>query len=435
MTHPTLPGTQTVRARGAWLSSLAAITALLIFGQVGQAAAQGNIPDSAKPCLTCHAMPSLSKTMENGEKLALHVDKTAFAGSVHAMMGCSGCHRDVDPSAHPSGTSYDSVRAYSVAKNDTCKTCHSAMYQQYEDSIHASLVADGNDNAPVCSSCHDVHAQVKVAKQATQSGAVCQSCHEAIFEAYRTSMHGEARLGSEELGAPACSDCHSLHDVTAASAGERLQGACLGCHDNAAQAHSEWLPNSGLHLKSVACAACHSPDAERAVDLRLYDRKSRTLVGETKADPRFVEKAQELDVDGDGLDPLELWNLVRAANKEGIDTSLTLHGRLEVRGEDAHHLADKTEAIRDCDTCHQKGALAFENVTVSVTAEDGRRIRYDAAKNTLTSPVSLDSVGNFYTAGGTRITILDGLLALALMAGIGIPLTHFSIRKWFKSRS
>jgi hypothetical protein len=309
------------------------------------------------------------------------------------------------------------------------------MYEQYEGSIHASLVADGNEQAPVCSSCHDVHAQGKVAEQATHSGAVCQSCHEDIFNAYRTSMHGEARLGSEELGAPACADCHSLHDVTAASAGERLQAACLGCHDNAAQAHSEWLPNSGLHLKSVACAACHSPDAERAVDLRLYDRNSKTLVGETRADPRFIEKARELDKDGDGLDPLELWNLVRAANKEGIDTSLTLHGRLEVRGEDAHHLANKTEAIRDCDTCHQKGALAFENVTVSVTAEDGRRIRYDAAKNTLSSPVSLDSVSNFYTAGGTRITLLDGLLAMALMAGIGIPLTHFSIRKWFKSKS
>lgn len=434
MRYTALPGKQWIRARGTWFG-MAALAAALLAIPAGPALAQDKIPANAKPCLTCHAMPALSKTMENGDKLALHVDKQAFGESVHAMLGCAGCHRDVDASAHPSRQPMASARAYTLGKKDTCKTCHSDKYKQYETSIHGDLVGSGDENAPVCSSCHDVHAQQKLTKDGSYSGVICKNCHDGIFQAYETSVHGEARFVAEHEGAPLCTDCHSVHDVTAATASEKLQASCHGCHENAAETHKEWLPNSGLHLTSVACAACHSPTAERVVDLRLYDKKSKALVGETRADPRFVAMASEHDRDGDGLGPLELWNLVRQANREGVDTSLSLRGRLEVRGEDAHRLAHKSEAARACDTCHQQGSLAFENVTVSVTAEDGRRIRYDAKQETLTSPLSVDSVSNFYTAGGTRIKLLDGLLALALMAGIAIPLGHWSVRKWFRGKN
>ncbi len=416
------------------ISALAVLTAALILAPLSQVLAGGTMPAAAEPCLACHSMPALTKTMANGEKLALHVPREEFAGSVHAMMGCAACHQDVDPKAHPSMKPYDSVRDYTLAKADTCKTCHSAKYEQYQGSIHASLVAGGDAQAPVCSSCHDIHGQKKVKELVTFSGDVCKTCHESIFDAYEGSVHGEARFGTELNKAPICADCHSVHDVTAATASEKLQASCHDCHQDAAMAHKAWLPNSGLHLGSIACASCHSPTAERVVDLRLFDKKSKTLVGETNADPRFVALASEHDKDGDGLAPLELWNFVREANREGIDTSLTLHGRLEVRGEDAHRLAHKSKAVRECDTCHQKDSLVFENVTVSVTAEDGRRIRYNANKETLTSAVSVDSVGNFYTAGGTRIQLLDGLLALAVLAGFGIPMTHMSVRKWFKSK-
>ena len=36
--------------------------------------------------------------------------------------------------------------------------------------------------------------------------------------------------------------------------------------------YNEWLPNSGLHLKSVSCVACHSPNAERAVETGIAAR-------------------------------------------------------------------------------------------------------------------------------------------------------------------
>jgi len=429
-------GTGTVPSRPGPASalSLRLLAAALLLSAWIPAGAEAQMAAAAEKCLTCHSMPALSKTMGDGEKLGLHVSREAFANSVHARMGCQTCHADVNPSAHPAPKPYASVREYTLAKSNSCKTCHKAKYEQYEGSIHARMVSAGDAQAPVCSSCHNVHGQQKVASIATYGGEVCRNCHESIFTAYESSMHGQARVGSGHLEAPICADCHTAHKVQAVSSSDRVKAACLDCHEGIEGVHKEWLPNSGLHLQAVACPACHSPMAELGVDLRLYDKKSGQLVAETLEDPRFMAMAREKDTAGDGLDPMELWGLVRAANREGVDTSVILHGRLEVRGVDAHQLALKSQAVRQCDTCHQQGSGAFNNVTVSVTGEDGRRIRYDADKDTLTSVVSVDSVGGFYTAGGTRIRLLDGLLALALMAGVGIPLTHFSVRKWFKSK-
>ena len=171
------------------------------------------------------------------------------------------------------------------------------------------------------------------------------------------------------------------------------------------------------------------------MDLRLYDRNAATLLTDKADDPRFEAWVREIDSEGDGLDPMELWRLVRLANREGVATDITLRGRLEVpRGAEAHQLAVKMDAVRACDTCHEKGAAPFRNVTISVAAPDGRRIHYAADAETLTSPVSVDAVGDFYTAGGTRIGILDVLLVVAVLAGLSSPLTHMAIRKWFGAK-
>jgi hypothetical protein len=424
-------------SRAAAGCGLAAMLAAMLILPPASVEAAAQVPEAAQQCLSCHAMPTLSKTMGDGGRMPLHVPGEAFAGSVHAMMGCAGCHRDVNPTAHPAMQPYGSVREYSVSKADVCKSCHAAKYEQYHGSIHAILVDEGSLDAPVCASCHDVHAIKPMAELEVASGGPCKACHEDIFEAYQGSVHGQARTqGGAHSAAPMCTDCHQAHEVTTLSYSDRLQSVCMGCHETARVAHQQWLPNSGLHLDMVACPACHSPLAERRVDLRLYDRNSRTLIADATGNSGFVEKAREIDVAGDGLDPLELWSLVREANREGVDTSVTLHGRLEVRsGVEAHQLALKTEAVRDCDTCHRKGAAPYEHVTISVTSPDGRRIRYAAEQETLTSAVSVDSVSGFYTAGGTRIKLLDGLLAFAVLAGLGIPLTHMSVRKWFRNKS
>jgi len=46
--------------------------------------------------------------------------------------------------------------------------------------------------------------------------------------------------------------------------------------------------------------------------------------------------------------------------------------------------------------------------------------------------ISVDSVGGFYAIGGTRIKVLDVLLVLALLSGVGVPLGHMTLNWLFR---
>lgn len=417
--------------RTAMLALLAAAGMSLAFAASGQEPAALSEQDTK--CLGCHSMPALSKALEDGGKLSLHVVKDDYAASAHRMFGCTSCHANVDPATHPAMQGIASAQAYSIERSQVCGNCHAAALEQYQDSVHASLVTEGDPAAPVCSSCHDPHAVRPAAAGQADSAMPCASCHQEIFDAYEGSVHGKARIGASQPHAPICMDCHQAHNVSAVAGGDRLKATCLACHDNALAAHDQWLPNSRLHLDVVSCPACHSPMADRAIDLMLYDQGSQELVAEVLNDPQFEARARAIDVAGDGLDPLELWTLIRELNREGGGAKFALRGRMEVpSGPQAHRLAIKLEAVRDCETCHQSGAEPFRNVTVSVAGSDGRRVKYEASEDTLTSGSSVDSVGGFYTAGGTRIGLLDALLALALTAGLGIPLVHLMVRRYFR---
>jgi hypothetical protein len=60
-------------------------------------------------------------------------------------------------------------------------------------------------------------------------------------------------------------------------------------------------------------------------------------------------------------------------------------------------------------------------------------VYYDVHNSVLRSVFSIQSISGFYAIGGTRITLLDVLLVLALLAGFGIPALHIGIR-WLSHR-
>jgi hypothetical protein len=221
--------------------------------------------------------------------------------------------------------------------------------------------------------------------------------------------------------------------VNAATTGEQLKNACLGCHQDAQANHQKWLPNAKRHFDAVSCPACHSPAAKRKVDLRLYDNVAQQRVAEKEGVPQFESRARSADAKGAGLDAMALHSLLREFNREGIDNKTTLRGRLEVStGVEAHRLAPSAQAIRDCAKCHQQGADPFQSVTISIVGPDGRPVRYGAKPEVLNSIISVDSLSGFYAIGGTRIKLLDWLLALAVMSGIGGPLGHMTVRWLFR---
>jgi len=400
---------------------------LAVFSMTARAAAGGALSQMDQQCLGCHSVKGLEKKLANRETLSMHVDGAEFTKSVHNKIGCAVCHANISFDNHPPvKTKIAGIREYSLALTKVCHSCHREIFKLYESSIHAALLREGNSYAPICTDCHSPHAVMAKAAFEASTGAPCSKCHEPIFNAYTGSVHGQAAL--------TCSNCHQAHDVSAATAGDRLKSACLGCHQDAQASHQKWLPNAKMHFDAVSCPACHAPAAKRKVDLRLYDTVMQQRVAEKEGVPQFETRARSADAKGAGLDAMALQSLLRGFNAEGTDNKTTLRGRLEVStGVEAHQLARSAQAIRDCAKCHQQGADPFQSVTVSIVGPDGRPLRYDAQPEVLNSIISVDSVGGFYAIGGTRIKLLDWLLALAVLGGIGVPVGHLTIN-WLVRR-
>lgn len=335
------------------------------------------LADGDKSCLACHSNDGLTKDLAGGKTLSLHVSGEAFAKSVHGVVGCAGCHAVIDLKTHPQAMkTIASAREYSIAMTKVCGGCHAEASKQNEGSIHTTLLAKGN------------------------------------------------------LSAPVCTDCHGSHAISPKTAYD----TCVGCHQTAMGAHQNWLPNAGLHLEVVSCAACHAPAAQRMVDLRLYDGVAKKWVAEKEGLPQFANLARAADANGNGLDAIELRTLMNRINHDEAAPQKNLRGRIELRtGVEAHRLSGRTSAIKDCAGCHQQGSEPFQNVTVSMVSAEGKPLRYRAQKEVLSSVLSVESLREFYAVGGTRNVLLDILLILAVLAGVSVPIGHQILKRIVKA--
>ncbi len=386
-----------------------------------------------RACLACHDKPMV-KQFEGAEPVSLRISTQAYLDSMHAATACEDCHADVDPKTHAKVSSpFKSRRELSMSMRDLCRTCHTKKFTQYEDSVHAALVREGSKTAPLCSDCHNPHTvrQGKVAEPIASTP--CARCHQDIFKAYSQDVHGQQRAGGS-TAAPLCANCHQAHAVKAASLGDGVKKACLSCHQGAVAAHSQWLPNAGRHFEAISCPACHAPDAQRRVNLRLYDLAKDRQVSEKVGVPQFTRLTDAADTKDMGLDERALWSLLKEFNRNGEEGRTSLRGRLEVNsGVQAHQMSDASTAIRDCKVCHQSGAAPFQSVSLTIAGPDGRPLRHGIQSDVLKSLTSMESVRGFYAIGSTRIVLLDRLLVLVLLGSISVPLGHLALKRLFRS--
>jgi Cytochrome c554 and c-prime len=347
-------------------------------------------------------------------------------------MGCAGCHSDINLAQHPPAVNpIASQRVFSVAMVQVCRTCHTDKFEQWGNSVHATLVREGNPDAPICTSCHSPHAVVKGAAGALPT-VPCKTCHSTIFTAYAASVHGVIREHGM-LAAPLCFGCHGAHDVAVPSAGVGRRDVCLGCHTEALASHGNWLPNAQLHFDMVSCPVCHTPRAQRTVNLILYNSATQKETSRNAGIPEFENLSTTAIPKRAGLDPTTLMTLLDALNRQGVEGKTAIRGRLEVRtGIQDHELTFAADAIATCDTCHRQGAAAFQSVEVSVAGPAGMPIHYDASEAVLSSVLTIDAVGGFYAIGGSRITLLDLLFVLALGGAIGWSMVHCAARWGFR---
>jgi len=468
--------------RGCAVSAVAALLLTTAFPAV-----TGAVPALTgrdEMCIACHDSPFAVKTLGDGGSLSLFVERESYAGSVHAVLGCVGCHTDIDPAAHPSGRPIARREPYAVERSAACRTCHPGakagtatvhdilvaradaplcsvchiphattrlgawrnevsvtryclachfgeiqvsfsaddtsippagdatnwpsvhldhectdchadfskgshpvrrfaskrehaerlaencrgchpdQYRLKEGSVHAALAGKPGVRTPICTDCHGSHAVKLKAEFDVLAGTPCRQCHRAVFEAFGTSVHGRSVVRPGHAAAPICSGCHHAHGVSGLGQSEQMTRVCRGCHLKIEDTHARWLPEPTLHLRSLACPACHVPAARRRVDVRFFDqnRKQEVSVEEVR---RLVgaDLTARFDRVEESGDAMSIWSMLRELNKLGaIDGRRFVVQVDALSGVEAHRLAGRESALKACGECHESGSACLEKL-------------------------------------------------------------------------
>ncbi len=399
--------------------------------------AQKAVAKEGQYCISCHKS-KLSMTMKNGESLSVFVDESLLRNSVHGNLECTGCHTGFSKTQHPVRV-FNSKQDYFADALKICNKCHLDAYTKYEDGIHSTMLKSGNPNAPTCTSCHGAAHLVARTKDKAMGLTSCNKCHGEMNISYEASVHNKARIKGDK-NAPVCSSCHNAHDVQVTTMTTKIKDSCFKCHKDTEKVHQKWLSNppislssfAGTHFKTVACAACHVPDAGRRIYLSLYNRKTgkpfpveeiMKLLGTDSAGLK-----RKMDTDGDGsIDERELWNLFKQLYKSGVTT--TFIGKMDVAtSAEAHQTADKTKAVKECGRCHNPDSAFFKDVFIVMSRAHGKPILFKAKKEVLNSVFSILPLSKFYVLGSTNIKLLDILFIIAFIGGIAVPIGHISLR-------
>ena len=204
---------------------------------------QGEKP-SNEACLACHQQQAMT-TQIGGQPLVLTIDSAKFESSVHGTenIACVDCHTNITGFPHPEVTA-SSTRDFSLEMYPTCQQCHAEQYQKVLDSVHQKALAAGNNNAAVCTDCHNPHTQTRLTNKDTGElllGArlvipqTCAKCHNTIYETYKKSVHGAALTEQGNQYVPTCIDCHGVHNIqnpTTATFRNSTPYLCAKCHTN-----------------------------------------------------------------------------------------------------------------------------------------------------------------------------------------------------------
>jgi predicted CXXCH cytochrome family protein len=163
-------------------------------------------------CFACHARTGLTYEFADGQSVSATIDEEKWLASEHGHqdMACVQCHTGID--AYPHESTAEGIREFVVDESKVCTECHQEQAVQVADSVHSQFLEEGNLNAATCSDCHDPHYAVNPPVSRTEVPATCRQCHSAIYDLYEQSVHGEA-LTTGNPDVPTCTDCHGVHQI------------------------------------------------------------------------------------------------------------------------------------------------------------------------------------------------------------------------------
>jgi len=387
---------------------------------IGKVLARKDKGSDTQYCLTCHSKPLTRAT--DGKTVSLTIDEAWIKGSVHRSHECSDCHRAYTKGSHPAPKAAASGREIAHAASESCERCHLEKAVKEKDSIHAVLIAEGDQRAPGCSDCHGAHRVGPGALADTLDGVPCRKCHQDIYDAYRTSVHGMTR-STATVHPPLCAACHTAHDVKPAMVSRSPRDMCVGCHTAYEEGHRLVLPNPKAHLEMVACTACHVPlTYKRSIYLRFTDAATGKLLSGSAVE----EQLKARGVTAKQLGPKDLWQLygdLNAAKAVNVAVAVSMDAR-----RNAHYLAPKDIAVKQCETCHSADSSFFESAAVAAAGPDGREVLHFADPKVLDSVYGALLLKRFYVMSGTRLTAMDYAGVLIILGGIAFPVLHGTAR-------
>jgi len=163
---------------------------------------------------------------------------------------CTDCH-----TAHrelPHTDLQSSVNNKNIS--NTCGTCHFGIEEQFNKSIHSTLITKTDKQLPVCNTCHSAHNIRRADAEGFRMDIMntCGKCHEDIAKTYFDTYHGKvSQLGYVKTAK--CYDCHGSHDILSVTdplshlSRNNILTTCQKCHKSATKLFAGYFTHATHH--------------------------------------------------------------------------------------------------------------------------------------------------------------------------------------------
>jgi predicted CXXCH cytochrome family protein len=317
--------------------------------------------------------------------------------------------------------------AAGAMETEDCLACHSdpdfvgEELAIDEESFMHSVHADFG-----CAACHNSVTDEHPYDGEAVSSMSCTVCHDGIAEEYQQTTHADYAD---------CTDCHKPHRAQGlkTTSAQAMNTPCFQCHDSGdiIVGHSEWLPQTELHVAKVPCITCHTATESFQVVLQIDRKEIEAEEGSGHFRPASYSELKTLSgdkpvrelIDTD-MDNIVSLNELRAFKKNPNLKELNISGTLVPRA--ASHSLATQENRYDCTFCHAAGTQSMQSSVLAVPNKNGSIARLAVEEGSILD--TLYGSTDFYLTGSSRSPILDILGLIIICSGFIMPVGHGALR-------
>ena len=328
-----------------------------------------------KDCLRCHDDPKL---VANDDGRSLFVDYSEVKDSRHAGISCAQCHTEVNVSKKRA--------CESIQNKVDCSSCHAEIGKDYSISMHGTLNAKQDQNAPSCIECHGTHNTLGRKDPRSLTFAIniptlCGKCHREgekaavrytgnerdIVNHYSESIHGKGLLKSGLTVTATCTDCHTAHKELPHTNPEssinrhNISHTCGSCHHGIEEQfensiHSPLVSDTDKELP--VCFDCHSAHEIKRADTEGFKLEIMSQCG--KCHEKIAESY--FDTYHGKVSQLGYTKTAKCYDCHGA------HDILPISNPKSH--LSRENVVETCRTCHPSANRQFAGYLTHATHHD-----------------------------------------------------------------